>query len=413
MRIQRAERLALNVPFYCERVRRAMQRASTHQERVYVYRIETDKGIVGYGDSLYAHDVDNLVGRNPFAIFQDDRIGFGPQLAVLDAVGKATGVPAHALLGTKLRDRCPVSWWDIDMCPSDWAAEAEESLRRGYTSFKMKARPWRDIFAQVEAVGKVVPRDYKFDIDFNGFLLTASQAEGVLHELDAHVNVGMYESPFYLQNDLTGARILRERIRKPVVEHFREDCLHARCCDGFVVGAGAAGTRHVATLAASFNVPFWLQLVGTGITTAYAVHIGCTLSHARLPYITCHELWEHDLLRQSLKVVNGMIEVPDLPGLGIEVDEKAIEKYRVDPKEPTPTQRYRQEKRILRIHWPAGKKGRRVWEFTDESVYQQTFYRGNIPGFERGVDLEVIEDDGTANFRKHHAQVVERESRAQ
>ena len=143
MKIKHAETLALNIPFYCNHVQRAMQRAQTHGERVFVCRIETGNGIVGYGDG--GGNIERLVGHNPFAIMHDDSIGFGAQLAVLDVAGKAAGVPVHALLGAKLRDRCPISWWDIDMPPADWAAEARESVKRGYTSFKMKARPWRDI----------------------------------------------------------------------------------------------------------------------------------------------------------------------------------------------------------------------------------------------------------------------------
>lgn len=409
MKITHATRLALNIPFYAERVVRAMNRANTHSERLYVYRIETDNGIVGYGDGG-RHDVDGLIGKNPYAIMRNDRIGFGPQVAVLDAVGKDAGVPVHALLGIKLRDRCPISWWDIDMPPEDWAAEAKESLKRGYTSFKMKARPWRDIFAQVEAVGNAVPADYKFDIDFNGFLLTPAKAEIILQQLDEHRNVGMYESPFYLAQDLTGAKILRQRVRKPIVEHYREDVLHAHASDGFVIGGGVTQTTHQGALAAAFNKPFWLQMVGAGLTTTFAAHIGSVLSHAQLPYITCHELWVTDLLKKRIQVVDGYMPVPDGPGLGVEVDEKAIEKYTVDEDEPTPTQRYRSRKRILRVVWPGQGKKQRVWAFTDEGVYQPEFYKGSIPGFERGVTLEVIEDDGSAAFRKQHSKLLEREA---
>ena len=99
--------------------------------------------------------------------------------------------------------------------------------------------------------------------------------------------------------------------------------------------------------------------------------------------------------------------VPDGPGLGVPVDEKAIAKYRVDPDEPTPKQRYRAKKRILRISWPGGGRKKRIWEFTDETNYQQSFYAGNIPGFETGVDLEVIEDDKSATFRKRHKQLLD------
>ena len=167
-------------------------------------------------------------------------------------------------------------------------------------------------------------------------------------------------------------------------------------------------TQPPTVIAASFNAPFWLQLVGTGITAAYAVHLGSVLSHAQLPYITCHELWKHDLLKKRLEVEDGFMTVPDKPGLGIEVDEKAIEKYRVDPADPSPTDRYRQKKHILRISWPGAGKKRRVWDFTHEGAYYPAFLSGNIPGFERGVGLEVIEDDGSASFKKQHAKLIAR-----
>ncbi len=407
MKIIRAERIALNIPFYAARVTRAMHRAQTHDERVLVYRLETDSGLVGWGDSTSGpSDVDSLVGQNPAAIMMHDDLGFGPQVACLDLVGKANDVPVHALLGQQVRQRCPISWWDIDMPAADWAAEAKESIKRGYTTFKMKARPWRDIIAQTDAVAKVVPADYQFDVDFNGFLLNQARAEIILQQLDENANVGIYESPFYLHRDVDGARILRERVRKPIVEHFQEQYLRNDCSDGFVIGSGTSATLYHGALAANQNKPFWLQLVGTGITTAYAAHLGSVLSHAQLPYITCWELWQSTLLKGGLDVVDGYMRVPDAPGLGIDVDEKAIEKYRVDESEPTPKQRYRQKKRILRITWPGVGRQKRIWEFTDEAHYQREFYAGNIPGFVRGVDLEVIEERAGAAFNKRHAELA-------
>ena len=425
MKIVRAERIPLNLPFYHHRVARAMHRASTHGERVWVVRLESDNGLVGWGDDLGwdqywdfggppppRPEVDHLVGRNPAELIHRDALGFAVQVALLDLVARDNGVPVHALLGSQVRDRCPVSWWDIDMPPEDWAAEARQSRRRGYTSFKMKARPWRDILQQVEAVGKVVPPDYRFDIDFNGFLLNAARAEMILHQLDEHPNVGMYESPFYLGGDLSGARILRERVRKPIVEHFVEAVLHNHASDGFVVGGMLNQTRRQAVLAAEFNKPFWLQLVGAGITTAFAVHLGSVLSHAQLPYITCSELWKHNLLKgKKLEVKDGHIQVPDGPGLGVEVDEKAVARYTVDAGEPSPKERYQAKKRILRVQWPAGGQHKRVWEFTDEGEYQKEFYNGSIPGFQTGVSLEVEEGEGSsAAFRREHARIAAREA---
>ena len=47
MKIAHAETYALTIPFYARRVTRAMQRASTHDERVWVVRLESDNGLVG------------------------------------------------------------------------------------------------------------------------------------------------------------------------------------------------------------------------------------------------------------------------------------------------------------------------------------------------------------------------------
>ena len=129
MKITHAEAIALNIPFYAEHVTRAMQRASTHDERVWIVRLETDNSLVGWADNHGQPSVDGLVGQNPASLINRDDIGFGPQVACLDLVGQDNGVPVHELLGVKLRDRCPISWWDIDMPPQDWVAEAEESLR--------------------------------------------------------------------------------------------------------------------------------------------------------------------------------------------------------------------------------------------------------------------------------------------
>jgi len=410
VKITHAKRLALNIPFYADHVDHAMARANTHNERVWVYRLETNNGLVSIVDGHGYSEVDDLVGKDPWMIMWDDDIGFGPQVAAFDLCGQEAGVPVHALLGNKLRDRCPLSWWDIDMAPEDWRKEADESLKRGYTSFKMKARPWRDIIEQIDAVSEVVPEDYKFDVDFNGFPLTQAKAEQILSQLDQRVNVGMYESPFYLRNDPKGAQMLRERIQKPIVEHFGDDVWRAQNSDGFVIGGGASGTMRQGIMAAALNKPFWLQRVGSGPTTTFAAHIGSVLSHAQLPYITCHELWKTDLLTERIEVVDGYMTVPDKPGLGVEIDQKAIENYTVDPNEPTSGERYRSKKRILRVVWPGFGGKDRVWEFTDESIYQPEFYKGILPGFERGVHLEVIEDDQSASFAKRHEELSRREA---
>ena len=412
MIVKDLEMFALNIPFYCNRVRAHMHRALTHSERLYVYRLELDNGVIGYGESSdnESGNIERILGQNPFAFVQDEAVGFGIQMALFDAAGKAVGVPVHRLLGGKVRDRCPISWWSIDMPPEDWVEEAVESVRRGYTSIKLKARPWWDIFAQVNALSQAVQEDYRFYIDFNGFLLKKDFAITVLKRLDAFPNVAFYESPFWLRTDIEGAKSLQNEVENPIIDHFRETYLHCGAGDGFVVGGGATEVRRKGALCASFDKPFWLQMVGSGITTAYAVHIGAVQTHARLPAITAHELWEHDLLKERLQVQAGSIRVPEAPGLGIEVDESALERYRVEPDAPTPQDLFRRQLRICRVHVPNADGGETLHEFTCESVYAPAFSEGVYPGFVPGVWLEIIEDDGTDEFDASHKRIIKRES---
>ena len=410
MKVKNLEMLALNIPFYCDRVRVHMHRALTHSERLYVYRLELDNGVIGYGESPddESGNIERILGRNPFALMQSEAVGFGIQMALFDAAGKAVEVPAYQLLGDKVRDRCPISWWAIDMPPEDWVEEAVESVQRGYTSIKLKARPWWDIFAQVDALAQVVPKDYQFYIDFNGFLLTKESAISVLKRLAVCPNVAYYESPFWLRTDFQGAKCLQEAVEIPIIDHFRETYLRGGVGDGFVVGGGATEARRKSALCASFDKPFWLQMVGSGITTAYAVHIGAVLTHARLPAITTHELWEHDLLKQRLEVENGTIAVLECAGLGIEVDESALERYRVEPIAPSPQDLFRSQRRICRVHIPNGDGGETLHDFTSESVYSPAFSEGKYPGFVRGVWLEIIEDDYTDGFNADYERADDR-----
>ena len=92
-----------------------------------------------------------VLGDPPAAHMWDNGLG-GLQIALFDVVGKINGVPVSALLGNKVRSWVPISWWSIDAPPEDWAAEAAEAVEHGYTTMKLKPRPWFDIVEQVEAI---------------------------------------------------------------------------------------------------------------------------------------------------------------------------------------------------------------------------------------------------------------------
>jgi L-alanine-DL-glutamate epimerase-like enolase superfamily enzyme len=401
MNITRVERIPVDVGF--------TPRPEVHMARelwnwciVEVIRLETDTGVVGWGETLPHYTwgrvtdqaVERAIGRNPFELLWDDSLGAGLQMAVWDAAGKIAGVPCYRLIGAKKRDECPLSWWAIDMPPEDWAAEARDAVEAGYTCFKLKARPWWDIAAQVEAICSATPSWFKLDVDFNALLLDSGHATQVLRKLEAFPNVVIFETPIW-QHDIEGNRQVRLKTTRPIAMHFGSPpfltAVDGEVCDGFVVGGGAASIVRQGLLAAEADKPFWLQMVGTGLTTTFSLHFGAALSHARWPAVTCLNMYADDLLSEPIEVRGGYTRVPETPGLGIAVDEGALERLRLPNSDAKPEAR-----RLLTVSWP---DGRRVHYAHAMQMYND-FWAGNQPVFEEGVWLSWREDDGSEEFRE-------------
>ncbi|MCS7056199.1 MAG: hypothetical protein NZM18_08545, partial [Thermoflexales bacterium] len=135
------------------------------------------------GSRVSDEAIARVQGGNPADFLGDDTLGAGLQMALYDVVGQALGVPVYRLFNLpKVRDWCPISWWNIDAAPEDNAAEAQEAVAHGYTSYKIKARPWWDVFAQVEAIARVTPPHFRLDLDWNQMLANVGNAAPVLAE---------------------------------------------------------------------------------------------------------------------------------------------------------------------------------------------------------------------------------------
>jgi hypothetical protein len=165
-----------------------------------------------------------------------------------------------------------------------------------------------------------------------------------------------------------------------------------RYCGGFVLHAGAAASMAAGHVAAMANMPLFLQLVGTGLTTALCLHLGSVLVAARWPAITCYELYEHPLIRQRHDVRGGLAPVPTGPGLGVEIDMDAVERYRVDVADIS------LPRRLIRHRRVAGLSTYHRAPMRYDSTFMGHFLAGNEPVFERGVSLELVDDDGSSEF---------------
>lgn len=432
--IQSIERLLLNVPF-TERC--AIWNAPlVHKwSLIEVIRITTDAaGVVGFGEALpyYTYGrvseeaIAQSIGRNPVELLGDDSLGASLQMALYDLVGKALEVPVHRLFNRpQVRSWCPLGWWNTEMPPEALREEAKEAVAQGYTAHKFKARPWIDVYAQVEAVSEATPPHYHLDLDWNDMLLNAGNATPVLQELDKYERISIYEGPIP-QRDVEGYRQLRSKVAHPIAAHFGlppfATAIREETCDGFVVFGGANEILSQGTLAGAFEKPFFLQIVGVGMTTAFMAHLGAVLPMAQWSAITCMNNYADDLIVEPHRVTGGYVPVPEGPGLGVAVDEEALERYRVEPDFELPRPRH-----IISVIWPGGRVARYAQMHDDgqrrdqvhfshlyHSNYRyfragmqcwEDFLAGNHPVQERGVRFEVWNDDGSKEWADLYARV--------
>jgi L-alanine-DL-glutamate epimerase-like enolase superfamily enzyme len=406
LRITDVERIVVDVPF-TPRCQEWNAREIGQWRISEVIRLTTDApGLVGYGETILHYTwsrvsdaaVARVKGKNAAEFLGDDSLGAGLQMAIYDVVGKALGVPVYRLFNLpRVREWCPISWWNIDMPPEAFAEEAKEAVARGYTSYKIKARPWWDVYEQVAAISKVTPPHFRLDLDWNNMLLNAGNAAPVLAELDKEERVAIYESPI-MQRDVEGHRQLRQKTTRPIALHFGDPpfpvAIRDEVCDGFVIGGGIASVLRQGTLAAQFEKPFWLQLVGTGLTTTLSAHLGAVLPFAQWPAVNCLNNYADDLLAEPLAIQAGYVKTPDAPGLGITVDEDALNRFRMAPPYEFPPPRL-----LLSVVWPGG----RVVHYRSRRECWNDCALGNQPVQERGVRMHVRPDDGSREWADLYA----------
>ena len=359
--VTRIDRVTVKVPFRAA-PQRNMARELPHWKYSEIFSVHLQSGHQGYGETLLYYtwgattdgDVNRARGKNAASIMWDDSLGAGLQMALFDVVARACDVPIHRLLGHQVHDRTPLSWWNIDTYPEDMAAECKEAYRQGYMAYKTKGRPWFDVYEQMDLAVKEVPAEFKIDMDFNDTLLDAKRGMQIVKDLAEYPQTDIYESPIP-QRDIPGNQALRAATRVNIAMHYGTPApkiaIKEEVCDGFVIGGGATRLLRQAHVAAMADMPFWLQLVGTGITAAWSLHFGAVTSHSTWPAVNCHQLFQHPMLTKPIKLQAGRAQVPTGAGLGYEVDWEAVDRFRVDKptKRPDPP-------RIVEVSWRDGKK---------------------------------------------------------
>lgn len=318
---------------------RAASGTTPEEEDAYVLvEAHTDVGIIGIGEGGRSVEqtkaqAERFLGKNPLEM---DPLTHGRPWAhvLFDIIGQALECPVYRLLGGKHRDKVPVAYWSPYLPPAETAKHAEEGASRGFKVHKIKARPW-DAAAQVKAIAAAAGPDYAIRIDPNQTFAHPSTVVRIDREVEGY-NVECFEDPVD-KTRLEWWALLRQKCRVPLALHSSNpmailNAARHLAIDYVNVGGSPLGILRAAAVAEAAGCPVWLQTEGhcLDIQAAFDAHVGAAIPNATLPYDTLHFLREGHVVQNPLEPKDGFLPVPEGPGLGIRLDRKWVENYRVE-----------------------------------------------------------------------------------
>jgi L-alanine-DL-glutamate epimerase-like enolase superfamily enzyme len=335
----------------------------THMETLFV-RIDTDTGLTGWGEGFgfaasmltreavtrvvaplcvgrEVHDVPSFMldlQRKLHAMGRHGPVSFalaGVDIALWDLAGKAQGVPLHRLLGGTTRERIPTYASLLRYGePNLVARYTKEAVARGYTHVKLHEHLVETIAPSREAAGP----DIAIMVDTN-CAWAPDEALAMARKLKPY-DLYWLEEPVDPVDDYdTMARIRRETgIPIAAGENIgtpgeTRRAIELGALDIFQPSVtkigGIAAMRNAIAIAQQHGVrvmphsPYF----GPGLIATLHVIAAC------LPDSMCERFYcelEATPLVAAIEARDGHMTVPKGPGLGIDVDETVIERYRVN-----------------------------------------------------------------------------------
>ena len=371
MRIERIRTTPVAVPMVPERIISGAR--GTHSRSPFlVVEVDTDEGLTGLGevsctpvwsgeDSTTArHVIDSYIG--PAVVGLDPRSPEGAwpaidgaiaghnftkaavEMALWDIAGKAAGLPVYRLLGGPVAREIPTKFSVTGTTPDRAAAVASWAVAEGFRAMKVKVGRGgvpADI-ARVRAVREAIGDDVVLGVDANcGW----DRSEAILagHRI-APLGVSFMEQPVAAR-DYKGMAEVRRRVEMPIVADesagTSEDAAllaSNESCDILSIYVGMSGgiapARRIAAVATSFGLGWTIgSNLELGIALAAHMHIAAS-THGLDPRVPADILspfyYEGDVIAEPLDIRAGVAIAPGGPGLGVQLDPDALDRYRDD-----------------------------------------------------------------------------------
>jgi L-alanine-DL-glutamate epimerase-like enolase superfamily enzyme len=315
----------------------------------FILKVYTDSGIIGIGETVRGEDgvrlrrnAESLRGKNILdlnltRLELPTGAGYAAfEMAFYDIVGKAIGWPVYKLLGGLAQRKVLVGYWCGRKNPMDMRRVARRAVAGKFTSIKMKAALGDPVVKAVAVIYEVDPK-LKVIFDPNTRFRDYATFLPVAKALDDIGNVLVMEDPFD-KNDLAGYRELRKQVKAHVALHLAEPsamirAIRAEACSVFNTGAGPSMASFVSNcyLAGAAGMPVWHgSSHDMGLADASYLHSCAAAPNCTLPSDILSYQRVDDLIVQPIEIRDSYAIVSDRPGLGVELDEDAVKRYRVE-----------------------------------------------------------------------------------
>ena len=343
-------------------------------------KVKTDEGITGIGEAYHGAGVHQIVvderlakpligqdPRNVDKLFRDmmgsmSASGFyqgavmsaisGIETALWDITGQAAGIPIWQLLGGKFRDKIRI----YNDChagetetPEAYAATAREVEARGFTAIKFDIDPLpsrRDRYNRcisnddiahyvevVTAVRESLDSNTDLAIDAHWFYAPVDILK-IAHAFE-DLNLLWLEDPIPPENVAAMANVTQST-RTPICtgENFYSrfgfrDLIETQAVDIISPDLAKAGGllegRRIADLADMYYIPIAPHNIGSPIETVATCHVMAAVPNFLVLefHHLDHPLW-NALINEGPLIQEGHIDVPNLPGLGVTLNEELI-----------------------------------------------------------------------------------------
>lgn len=357
-------------------------RGVTDTRTATLVRLTADDGTVGWGeafappktvatmiDEVFA---DAVVGLSPWdaETLADDvytgKIGgyhfgqsgvtqaalTGIEVAMWDLRGKELGKPIHELLGG--RSRSTVTPYASTMYITEWgqdpAEPMHEAVDEGFTAAKIKiGRSIEDDRHRVTTARNILGDDAHLMVDYNGNY-SSDEALASIRAIEEY-DITWVEEPVPPEDE-AGYRELGRKVDVPLAAgeaHFGRfeftDLVREGLVDVVQPNLGRCGgfseAAYLAKVATTTNVRVRPHVWNSGIGVAAALQFAATVPAYPKRVDRADEtiLFEfdrsenplrHELLETPLDPTGGTLSVPSGPGLGIEVDDAAVDRYAIE-----------------------------------------------------------------------------------